>query len=333
MTDQQGKPRNDQIKTDQDEFDAAFDETTPHGKTGTGSDGAGGAGGDDTAGGGEGGTDGDAADADGDKGKGVTGDGDDPAHAADGADPAADDQDPAKKENAELKGRLDKLEQTTKSWEGRLSASDRRNNELTKERDDLARKVAEYEQKLQGGGATVADVDAELEKLKKEYPDFTGPMWAVVERALKRTRADVDKTIDTKVQEAVKPIQEARQREAVDRHLSLIAEKHPDFREIAASEDLKKWVDSKPAYLRPGLQSVLKAGTADQVIALLTDYKAEVTAKADADKKAKEDAAKAKLDKKVSAASAVKPRPGGVPATGTVDENDFDGAWDEANKT
>ena len=249
---------------------------------------------------------------------------------------AAKAADPAK-EAAELKERLNKIEQTTRSWEGRLSASDRQNNELKKERDELARKVAEYEEKLKGGGETAADVDAELEKLKKEYPDFTEAMWGAMQRALKKTQAAVDSKIDTVVKEALKPLEERAANDSRERHFAAIAAAHPDFKEVAASKELTDWVESKPAYLRPGLKRVLEQGTAGEINELLTDFKAskkppaDPAAEAAAKKKAEDEAAaEAKRKKKLEDAGAVKGRTGGVSTKGQADPDDFDGAWKEA---
>lgn len=244
--------------------------------------------------------------------------------------------DPAKQEAAELKERLSKIEQTTRSWEGRLSASDRQNNDLRKERDDLAKKLAEYEQKTKAGGETTADVDAELEKLKKDYPDFTGPMWAVVEKALKKSQAAVDSKIDTVVKEALKPIEERAANADRERHFSAIAAVHSDWKAVAASKEFNDWIESKPAYLKPGLKQVLDKGTAGEINELLTDYKAfkapppDPVAEAAAKKKAEDEAAaEAKRKKKLEDAAAVHGRSGGVPG-GKKDADDFKGAWNEA---
>lgn len=245
--------------------------------------------------------------------------------------------DPAK-EAAELKARLTEVEHKTKSWEGRLSASDRQNQTLREENASLAKKLAEYEQKTKDGGETPADVDAELEKLKKEYPDYTGPLWAVIEKALKKSAAAVDSKIDTAVKTALKPLEERAANDARERHFSAIGAVHSDWKEIAAGKDLADWIASKPAYLKPGLQRVLDQGTAGEIIELLTDFKAskappaDPAAEAAAKKKAEDEAAaEAKRKKKLEDAGAVKSRTGGMSTGGkNVDADDFDGAWKEA---
>lgn len=245
--------------------------------------------------------------------------------------------DPAKQEAAELKARLSEVEHKTKSWEGRLSASDRQNQSLREENAGLAKKIAEYEQKTQAGGETAADVDAELEKLKKEYPDYTGPLWSVIEKALKKSAAAVDSKIDTAVKVALKPIEERADREARDRHFAAIGAVHSDWKQIAGSKELDDWIASRPAYLRPGLKAVLDKGTAGEINELLTDYKAakappaDPVAEAAAKKKAEDEAAaEAKRKKQLEAAGAVKSRTGGMTTNGKADPNDFDAAFAEA---
>lgn len=117
----------------------------------------------------------------------------------------------------------------------------------------------------------------------------------------------------------------------MERHLQAIAQAHPDWREIAASQDLAAWIDSHPGYLATSLRQVVDTGEAEEVIDLLTRFKqARATAgQAVAPAITPEDARRVLRE---MSAAAVPSRPAGPPAE-RPDENDFMAAWNSAVNT
>ncbi|UZZ08948.1 hypothetical protein NDO41_16255 [Ectopseudomonas mendocina] len=56
-------------------------------------------------------------------------------------------------------------------------------------------------------------------------------------------------------------------------HFAKIYSAHPDASDVAGSQKFKSWVAAQPSHLRTAYENVISSGTADQVIAMLNDFK------------------------------------------------------------
>lgn len=85
--------------------------------------------------------------------------------------------------------------------------------------------------------------------------------------------------IDQRVAESVaKALEPVKQKEAVDAttmHFQAIYDKHPDADSIAESKELADWIASKPAFMRPSLQSVLEKGSTAEIVEFFDTFKLE----------------------------------------------------------
>lgn len=73
----------------------------------------------------------------------------------------------------------------------------------------------------------------------------------------------------------LEPLRERQEVQTRASHRDSILEAHADAYEIGESAELKQWVESKPAYMRPALEQVLSNGVATDVVQLLNDFKQE----------------------------------------------------------
>ncbi|RNF52988.1 hypothetical protein EBI00_02490 [Marinomonas hwangdonensis] len=188
-----------------------------------------------------------------------------------------------------------KDEQRYKSWEGRLKADEAR---LKKEREEW---------EAQRNAPPAEENQNEDEQDTEDGPDEFEDEFPEVADYLKKKIAPIHQQLTQSQQE--------QQRKATEAHFSRITASHPDAIDVANSEDFKAWIEEQPYKKATEYVKVQQSGTAEQVIAMLDDFK--------------------QTSKNHSANS--QKMPSGVVKTrrtakprGRVSVDDFDGAWDEA---
>lgn len=124
--------------------------------------------------------------------------------------------------------------------------------------------------------------------------------------------------VDQKVQEKVAPLLQQQAKSAQEAHNEAILSRHPDAAAIAESQEMGNWINSKPSFMRPALEAVLKQGTAEQVVELLDTFKSETSPKP----------ANAGAEAAAKAVAAAKQKPpmslSELPAGGRVATDDMD---------
>jgi hypothetical protein len=118
---------------------------------------------------------------------------------------------------------------------------------------------------------TEEEVDADLENLRKEYPEIAEPMIKMMQkqkasndvlqdRLDKQEEREKQRDIDAKVTED-------------NAHYKEISDIHPDFEELSQEPLLDDWIEGLPAMERMGATAIRKDGTTKDVIELLTSFK------------------------------------------------------------
>lgn len=164
-----------------------------------------------------------------------------------------------------------KIQAQLSSMSGRLSASDKRANDLERQASELQ---AENERlKKAQARRVVADEDdspdfdddqqdsqhrgSALDELEEDFPEIA----AAIREASSRSDPRLD------------DFSKWQQEQSMQKHLGEIAQAHPDFQEVAQSNELDQWINQQPSFLRDGYQQVRASGTSDQVIEMLNQYK------------------------------------------------------------
>jgi len=156
---------------------------------------------------------------------------------------------------------------------------------LTQQNQEMAGKLATLEEQF--AAAQKVDVktgtdDATrqlIEEAREMEPELVKAFEAMqaAERATYKAELDArDQKIaalTTKVESELEPIKAAKQGLDVEKHFSSIRQDVPEFDAIMAGEDLAKFVESKPSFVRNGYVDVLQRGTAAQVVELMNDFK------------------------------------------------------------
>jgi hypothetical protein len=179
--------------------------------------------------------------------------------------------------------------------------------------DEQKAALAEYEEEF--------DVVSKMEGLKRDQ----------AMAALKAEMLAVISGMEQKIQSQLEPVntfvkETAESREAADKeaHFQTIRDGHPDYETYRDNGSIIKWIETKPSYLQKGLKDVYSKGTAEDIVELLDDFKAENNIKPSnvVNLNQKKAERKAALTPPVT-------RRGAVNASMTV-ANDFEGAFDEA---
>ncbi len=179
---------------------------------------------------------------------------------------------------------------------------------LRKEREAAKQNAATRSKAPDSSRSPRPDAQAD-ERLIRSFldanPDMEAPLCALVRR---------------EAIQAIRPLAEALMAE---QHIQRIAQAHPDWSSLAKSDELTCWIDEQPPYIAKSLHQVVAGGHADDVIDLLTRFKAELKAKATADNDAQG------KDSATANALAVPARGSGLPKS-APDTEDFRSAWREA---
>lgn len=105
----------------------------------------------------------------------------------------------------------------------------------------------------------------------------------VVELRLNEREQAIEKRVQERVEaalaQALGPIQQKQQIDAVQSHMSAIYAAHPDADSIAESKELADWIAAQPSFARAGYQAVLQQGTTAEVIEFFDTFK-QATGKA-----------------------------------------------------
>ncbi len=123
-----------------------------------------------------------------------------------------------------------------------------------------------------------AGVDPEL------FGDFSEAAIAKgVQSLINQGLASVMAQFESKLQQAVAPVQQSQQLNAQQAAYKAIYDAHPDIDSLVESQELKSWIDqqvaAQPSFqqaaVRAGFEQVLDRGTAAQVIELFNSFKGE----------------------------------------------------------
>ncbi len=258
--------------------------------------------------------------------------GDPEQDAAEGEDEPAGEEggDDTEEDPEELKRELEKLrerENKMKSWEGRLSALHRENEELKRRlqeaggqggpaQPDTATQGTAGAQQTgnEGGDGPDSDTGSQDDDLRARVKEEYGE--EIAEWVDKRAQEIAEQAVG-RVDQRIAPLEQARQEAQAAQHQQAILSEHPDAAEIHQSPEFGEWLDSLPSYAASAARQVVEQGSAQEVNELLSQYKASK----------QPEPSEAQKPAGASKARAVKSRSSGPPKARPT--NDFDAAWEE----
>lgn len=240
----------------------------------------------------------------------------------------ADDTDVDWKAKAEsLEAELAKERQKTSSWNGRITAANKKVKEYEERIIELNAIIAAG--KTSDGSSKTTDADKDtLDKFREDFPEM-GSVIDIFEKRIDAAKQGKAKATDDSLYDGPTEDEIKTDDGAPDQtdHIKTIREVHPDLDEAVSSGVLLTWINQQPDFIRSTLQTIYKKGSSDQVIKMVTEFKAKSGWKSQLDKTT--DAAGKKAKDKLDAMREVNSDSGGAPTDGP-DKNDFEGAAKEA---
>jgi len=227
-----------------------------------------------------------------------------------------------KSRSAVLETELAKERQKTSSWNGRISAANKRVKDLE---DEIVTLKKFNENFVKNNSAKpvadpTTDSDNEvLERLSNDFPELSDVIGVLVKRidGIQKTDKDVK----------AGPAQKPEVNPLTKEHMNSIRAVHPDLGEMVRTGVLQTWINRQPDYIRPTLQDIYDTGHSGQVIKMCTEFKNKSGWKSQldtADKRSDD-----KKSDKLKSLLEVNSSSGGAPA-GEPDRNDYAGAAKEA---
>ena len=246
--------------------------------------------------------------------------------------PATEDdttQDPPEKsaEELRLQDELDRANNKMATWEGRISAANKRADAAEKAERERQAKEKEKAEKAE----TLPDDDEakSIQDFLEEFPDLHKPIVALVKRDLLPM---IGQMIDDRlgaikdVLPEVASIKESIKTDNTAAHFRTITKAHKDWKQIVESGALDKWIGTKPSYTQDALNKVKSEGATEAVVEMFSQYKQD-TGQAPAKNTPDEPESKTDKSKDLLAVPST-PNPINTEAR-EKDKDDFDGAWDE----
>lgn len=209
-------------------------------------------------------------------------------------DPLAGAPETVRKYVEELQRKAAEAEHAAKSQIGRVSALQKKVNELSSAKTETANQAAP-----QPG-------DEGWDKFKDDFPEIAG--------AIEKRIAD----LDAKVGQATQPIQEMQRNAYVQSQYAALQAAHPDWQDVAGSNEFRSWLSVQP----PTIQALITSDDAADAAYLIGSYKALAPKKVPGEATAIKEQRKAQLQQAtgVQSKATASPGVGGAP-------DDFDGAF------
>lgn len=186
---------------------------------------------------------------------------DSPANNNKPAPEIADSQEASNDADDELSIKIRQSEERVKNAQTKMHTATREAAELRKINQQMAERLSALEAKAR------EVEEPELKSLQEDYPDIAKPLLSKISK-LEKQLEETASTLNAKAEVT-----------QLEKHFQTIRSAHPDFEDLASSEDFSGWLDRQT----PVWRQVAKAGTAEEVIELISRYK-EVLSPSPSDK-------------------------------------------------
>lgn len=171
-------------------------------------------------------------------------------------DPFADLPQDVRDKIAAIEKERDEARHKAQSDANRVSALSRKLQQLTAQPPASAPAPAEDKTEAQKA------LDDKIEQLRKDYGDIADPLIELIEQQSKELSS---------VRTVLTGLSEERQAQVIEAETQALEARHPDWRDIAQSQDFAAWLQVQP----PNIQGLAQSWDARETSVVLTLFKAE----------------------------------------------------------
>ena len=214
------------------------------------------------------------------------------------------------KQALSIEEQLDAAQGELQQWQHRYNSDLGRQNAYQRQLKEQQQTI----EKLKQNSATSPSAgDNSWKLVAEDYPDIAEGVKSLFEKQANEHRVELDR-----VRGELQPIQEQARKSYVDQQFVMLENEHPDYREVAVSEEFKGWVATQPA----PIQEMIQSEQAGDAAYLLRAYKNDVSPGQQATSELKQ-----RREKQLRQGQTV-PSRGGRSKSNLPPEDDFEAAFD-----
>jgi hypothetical protein len=178
-----------------------------------------------------------------------------------------------------VEAELAKERQKTSSWNGRITAANKKVEKL--EADILELEAVGNIAKADKNKASTDPDNEVLERFRVDFPELSTAFDIMQKRidGVTQAPAKVVTDPDTPLPPAKSTsaddanTKEAEVKKVKAKHIADIREVHSDLPEMVNTGVLLSWINKQPSYIRPTLETIYKSGKSEDVITMVTNFK------------------------------------------------------------
>ena len=209
-----------------------------------------------------------------------------------------------------IEDQLDAAQGELQQWQHRYNSDLGRQNAYQRQ---LKEQQQTIEKLQQSSAASPSAGDSSWKLVAEDYPDIAEGVKSLFEKQANEHRFELDR-----VRGELQPIQEQARKSYVDQQFVMLENEHPDYREVAVSEEFKGWVATQPG----PIQEMIQSEQAGDAAYLLRAYKNDVQPGQQATSELKQ-----RREKQLRQGQTV-PSRGGRSKSNLPPEDDFEAAFD-----
>ena len=214
------------------------------------------------------------------------------------------------KQALSIEEQLDAAQGELQQWQHRYNSDLGRQNAYQRQ---LKEQQQTIEKLQQSSTASPSAGDNSWKLVAEDYPDIAEGVKSLFEKQANEHRFELDR-----VRGELQPIQEQARKSYVDQQFVMLENEHPDYREVAVSEEFKGWVATQPG----PIQEMIQSEQAGDAAYLLRAYKNDVQPGQQATSELKQ-----RREKQLRQGQTV-PSRGGRSKSNLPPEDDFEAAFD-----